>query len=311
MISSSELRELALFKEVSANAVARLATAMREQICKAGDVILKEGDRDGGLFLVASGRVAVRKKIDDTRSKVIAHMTKGGFFGEMSLLDEQPASAEVVAEEPTRLFRLTRTDFKFLMSKAPTEALDHVTTLLSSVCLRLRQTTRELVAVYQVARDVGNVKSESELVASVVHTLASTLGGATTVGLYRWNNFNNEYARAAALGPSAEILPAVIEAASAGPAAATVAIADTTKGHPLTGASLPAGALELSRCDLGAEPQALFVYFRPAPQTFDAGDRQAMETMSSVLAPAFETFRAREEDDLRRKYEERKQRYSA
>ena len=311
MISSSELRQLPLFKDVSANAVARLATAMREQVCKEGEIILREGDREGGLFLVVSGRVAVRKQIDEVRSKVIAHVVKGGFFGEMSLLDKQPASAEVVAEEPTRLFCLTRADFEFLMSKAPNEALDHVTTLLSSVCLRLRQTTRELVALYQVARDVGNVKSESELVASVAHTLAATLGASTTVGVYRWNHFNNEYARAAALGPSADALPATVEAASAGPAAATVAIADTSRGHPLTGAALPGGALELSRCDLGADPQALFVYFRPAPQSFDAGDRQAMETMSSVLAPAFETFRAREEDELRRQYEERKQRYSA
>ncbi len=311
MISPSELRELELFKDVSANAVARLASAMREMSCKAGEVILKEGDLDGGLFLIAAGAVTVRKRIDASRSKIIAHMAKGAFFGEMSLLDKQPTSAEVAAEEPTRLFVLTRKDFEFLMSKAPAEALDHVSTLLSSVCLRLRQTTRELVAVYQVARDVGQFKSTADLSALVLNTLVGTLGSHVTIGLYRWNPFNDEYAQCAVCGPAGETMPAVVDAAVTGPAGAMVSFADTTKNQPFAGATLPAGQLVLARSDLGAAPQALFVYFTPTGHAFDAGDRQAMETVSSVLAPAFETARAREEEDSRRHYEQLKQRHSA
>lgn len=293
MISTSELRELPLFKDVSANAVARLAKAMRDVSCKAGEVILKDGTRDGGLFLIASGSVAVRKRVDETRIKVIAHMQKGGFFGEMSLLDKQPASAEVVAEEDTRLFVLTRSDFEFLMAKAPNEALDHVTTLLSSVCLRLRQTTRELVTVYELARDVGNLKGADDLSSSAVHILSSTFGAQVTVGLYRWNAPARAYALSDSAGPSGGILPVSIDAAAAGGMDSVISIPDTAAGHPLAGAALPGGHLVLCRSDSGARPQALFLYFTPAPHSFDAGDRQSMETVASVLAPAFETARFR------------------
>lgn len=309
MIEPQELRALRLFKDASANAVARLATAMREKCCAAGEVILKEGDESVGLYLVAAGTVVVKKRIDADNSKVVAHLGKGEFFGEMSLVDRRPASAEVVAETEARLFVLTRTDFDFLMSKAPTEALDHVTTLLSGLSSRLRQTTRELVTVFQVARNVGSFQSAEQLGRAVVGVLSSMLGEAT-IGFYRWNPFNDEYGLVMATGSVASQLPPVVDDRTPlGSADGTASYPDTTQRHPLRGVPLPPGHLVISRSDLGPSPQALFIYFTPAPHVFEAGDRQVMETVSAVLAPAFETARAREEEAARQQYQERRQRF--
>jgi CRP-like cAMP-binding protein len=310
MIAPAELRELRLFKDASANAVARLATAMREKVCKAGEVILKEGDESAGLHLVASGTVAVRKRIDKKNTKVVAHLGKGEFFGEMSLLDKRTASAEVIAETDARLFVLTRGDFEFLMAKAPTEALDHVTTLLTGLSTRLRQTTRELVTVYQVARNVGSFGSVEELGKIVVDLLVGMLGETTTIGFYRWNPFNDEYSRTVTLGPLAKVLPEVVDdRMPIGSADGTASYPDTKLKHPLIGVQLPAGHLVISRSDLGPTPQGLFVYFTESPHTFEPGDRQVMETVSAVLAPAFETARAREEENARQTYEQKKQKF--
>lgn len=310
MIPPQELRELRLFKDASANAVARLATAMRERVCADGEVIMKEGSESGGLHLVASGSVVVRKRLNADSSKVVARFGKGDFFGEMSLLDKQPASADVVAEGDTRLFVLTRSDFEFLMSKAPTEALDHVTTLVAGLNTRLRQTTRELVAVYQVARNVGTFESAAELGKAVVEILSGMLGDGATIGFYRWNPFNDEYAKTAALGPIEKLLPDVLDdRMPLGRADGTASYPDASMRHPLAGVTLPAGHLVISRSDLGPTPQALFIYFTAAPHSFEPGDRQAMETVSAVLAPAFETARAREEEALRVQHEQRRQRF--
>jgi CRP-like cAMP-binding protein len=312
MISPQELRELRLFKDASANAVARLASAMREQKCPMGTVILKEGGESAGLHLVAEGTVAVRKRIAKDTWKVVAHFGKGEFFGEMSLLDrEQRASAEVVAETDVRLFVLTHADFMFLMSKAPTEAMDHLSTLLTGLSTRLRQTTRELVTVYQVARNVGSFETAAQLGRVVVDLLAGMLGDATTIAFYRWNPFNDEYTRAVAVGPLADALPAVVDdRMPIGSADGTASYPDTRQKHPLRGVQLPPGHLVVSRSDLGPTPQGLFVYFTAAPHVFERGDRQVMETVSAVLAPAFETARAREEEQARRDYEEKKQRFA-
>jgi len=309
MIPPQELRELRLFKDASANAVARLATAMRERICVDGEVIMKEGEESAGLHLVAAGAVVVRKRIN-ADTKVVARFGKGEFFGEMSLLDKQPASAEVIAEGDTRLFVLTRSDFEFLMSKAPTEALDHITTLVAGLSTRLRQTTRELVAVYQVARNVGSFDTAEQLGRAVVGILTGMLGEFATIGFYRWNPFNDEYAKGLAVGPVSALLPDVLDdRMPLGRADGTASYPDTRQRHPLAGVKLPAGHLVISRSDLGPTPQALFIYFTSAPHTFEPGDRQAMETVSAVLAPAFETARAREEEALRREHEQRRQRF--
>lgn len=302
MISPQELRELRLFKDASANAVARLATAMRERVCAAGEVLVHEGDSDIGLHLVASGTVAVRKRLGKSSSKIVAHLGKGEFFGEMSLLDRRTASAEVVAETNARLFVLTRADFEFLMAKAPTEALDHVTTLLSGLSSRLRQTTRELITVYEVARNVGSFNSADELARNVVNTLGVMLGEITTIAFYRWNPEKKEYIRAVATGPAASHLPPVVDdRMPIGPTDNTTSYPNAAQRHPLSGILLPAGHLVISRSDLGPTPQGLFIYFTESPHTFEAGDRQVMETVSAVLAPAFETARTREADTRERK----------
>ncbi|MBV9079510.1 MAG: cyclic nucleotide-binding domain-containing protein, partial [Elusimicrobia bacterium] len=211
MIDSSELRKLRLFRDASANALARLATAMRERICAPGEIVLKEGEENVGLHLVASGIVSVRKRIDHDSVKTVARLGEGEFFGEMSLLEKRPASAEVAADGTVRLFVLTRSDFEFLMSKAPSEAVDHLMTLMTGLSTRLRQTTRELVTVYQVARNVGRFDSVEELSAHILQILAAALGAHVTVGFYRWNLFNEEYGRLGAVGPDSAMLPETLD----------------------------------------------------------------------------------------------------
>ena len=47
----------------------------------------------------------------------MAKLRRGDFFGEMSLLDNQPRSADVVAEEATKCLVLLRWNFWALVSK--------------------------------------------------------------------------------------------------------------------------------------------------------------------------------------------------
>jgi CRP/FNR family transcriptional regulator, cyclic AMP receptor protein len=291
MISADELRQLRIFRDASDAAVARLASVMRERLCVDGEVILKEGDTGAGLHLIASGAAVVRKNIDAGTTKDVAHLTVGQFFGEMSLVEKMPASAEVAAEGDTRLFILDSKDFDALMTRSPNEAVAHLTTLLSGLSSRLRQTTRELVTLFQVARNLSVIESPEKLATVVTGILSGMMGESITIGLYLWNPFNDEYARAARMGGRSALLPDLIEKADIG------------------ALKMPPGDLVLSRCDLEGKPQALFVYFTDLPQVFEPGDRQVMETVSSVLALAFHTARVREDEQVRRDYEAKKQNF--
>jgi CRP-like cAMP-binding protein len=62
----------------------------------AGDVIFRQGDAAGDMYLIRSGKVAV-SLLDGGTSTTLATLKAGDFFGEMSLFDGKPRSATVTA----------------------------------------------------------------------------------------------------------------------------------------------------------------------------------------------------------------------
>ena len=73
---------------------------------------------------------------------------------------------------------------------------------------------------------------------------------------------------------------------------------------PLT---VSGGHLVISRVDMHGKPEGLFLYHASETHAFDAGDRQMMETLSAVLAPALSSARGREEEEARERFERTKQ----
>jgi CRP/FNR family transcriptional regulator, cyclic AMP receptor protein len=106
-----------------------IAAQGKELSYKAGDSIVDEGTMGVGFYLVLDGKAEVRKS-----GKVIANLGKGQFFGEMSLIDEQPRSADVVAVAPTKCWALSSWAFTSLVKAHPELAL----AMLKEMVKRLR-----------------------------------------------------------------------------------------------------------------------------------------------------------------------------
>lgn len=64
---------------------------------KAGDVLIQQGNLFPGLFELVSGTASVKKKVGDSEESV-DKMNVGEVFGEMSLVENLPASASIVAD---------------------------------------------------------------------------------------------------------------------------------------------------------------------------------------------------------------------
>lgn len=113
-----------------------LASDGKELSYKAGDPIVGEGASGVGFYLVLDGRVEVRKG-----NRVLASLGKGEFFGEMSLIDDQPRSADVIAVAPTRCWALSSWAFNALMKVNPDIAL----VMLKELVKRLRAANSSLI----------------------------------------------------------------------------------------------------------------------------------------------------------------------
>ena len=106
-----------------------MASSGKELSYKSGDKIVEEGVKGLGFYLILDGSVDVRKG-----SKVLSKLGKGQYFGEMSLIDGSPRSADVVATSPTTCWVLSSWSFEALVKAHPEVAL----VMLKETVKRLR-----------------------------------------------------------------------------------------------------------------------------------------------------------------------------
>ena len=106
-----------------------LVSQGKEMSYKAGDFVVREGAMGVGFYLILDGKAEVRKG-----DRILATLGQGQFFGEMSLIDELPRSADVVAVSSTKCWALTSWAFAGLVKTNPEIALQ----MLKEMVKRLR-----------------------------------------------------------------------------------------------------------------------------------------------------------------------------
>jgi CRP/FNR family cyclic AMP-dependent transcriptional regulator len=121
-----------LFADVDAAGLERIAGRVIEVAFEPGHVIARQGDIGTGFFLIADGRVRIVRDGEE-----IASLGTGEFFGELSVLDGKPRTAQVVAAEPTVCLALASWDFEAVVAEEPAVAL----AVMRALATRLRALT--------------------------------------------------------------------------------------------------------------------------------------------------------------------------
>jgi CRP-like cAMP-binding protein len=133
--AAQRLRTIPLFTQLSDEEVTRVTQAARERTYPKNSVILFEDDPGDALYVVLTGEVKVVLIGEDGREVILSILRSGDFFGEMSLIDNQPRSAHVIATEASNLMVLRRDEFRDCLEQAPRIALG----LLQALSRRLRR----------------------------------------------------------------------------------------------------------------------------------------------------------------------------
>ena len=125
----SWLRKVPMFAEMSPRALGLIADKVTEIEFPAGRYIVRQGQVGTGFYLVVDGRVRVERG-----GEALNRLGPGEIFGELSLLDQMPRMAHVMAEEPTVCLGLASWDFTRLLERNPKITLS----ILREVARRLR-----------------------------------------------------------------------------------------------------------------------------------------------------------------------------
>jgi CRP/FNR family transcriptional regulator, cyclic AMP receptor protein len=129
------LATVPLLSRIAPDELRRFAEIVREKPYSKGTVILFEDTPGDSLFIVREGRVKVVLVAEDGREVILGVLGVGEHFGELSLIDDQPRSAHVIAMDDSTLLVLRQEDFKQRVETSPAVAW----ALLTELSRRLRR----------------------------------------------------------------------------------------------------------------------------------------------------------------------------
>lgn len=117
-----------------------------------GTVLFNEGDEGEDIYIIRSGKVAIKKRVPHGEI-VVAVLEKGDFFGEMALLERIPRTAGAEMVEAGDLIVLGSQDFDDILKNIPEMAVR----MLRKYSLRLRETTKRFEELEARADASGSV----------------------------------------------------------------------------------------------------------------------------------------------------------
>jgi CRP/FNR family cyclic AMP-dependent transcriptional regulator len=136
----SVLRTVPIFQGLAFSELKKIEIIVHERTFMPDEVIFHEKQPGVGMYIIKMGRVRLAKTINEKKVK-IAELKENEFFGEMSLLEDYPRSAEATAVERTEVLGIFRPDLFDLIASNPRLGSKILLGLSQRLASRLRETT--------------------------------------------------------------------------------------------------------------------------------------------------------------------------
>ncbi len=132
-----------------------LLGSMTSRKVSPGETVIKDGEQSSVLYFVMQGTLDCFLDTDGEKAR-IGRITPGQYIGEISMLDEGPATASVIADSECVLFELARPEF---------QALEKTHPVIASILLRniIKLLIERLCASDQLLYDIFGEPSQAAL----------------------------------------------------------------------------------------------------------------------------------------------------
>jgi CRP-like cAMP-binding protein len=183
----SKLRAIPVFGELSADELDQFAGLVQYRKYPKNSFVVNQDDQASTMYMLVSGRVKISIASPDGKELALNHLEAPAHFGEMSLVDSDSRSADVIAVTDVELLSLDAKDLSAAIRINPGLALS----LIATLSKRLRQAVARLEdmafhdAAHRVMRVVLNVATASyetrgvPVIQGLTHYDIATLAGTS------------------------------------------------------------------------------------------------------------------------------------
>jgi hypothetical protein len=140
------LRRIKILADLKDAQLAHLAEFLEFQEILHHTEVVKQGEPGGAMYLIMSGELRARTMIGG-RETILTTFSTGDFFGEMSLFDQGPRSADVVANVDSTVLRLSSGSFERLTREMPSLATPFLQATSRTLSSRIRADNKRLAGV--------------------------------------------------------------------------------------------------------------------------------------------------------------------
>ncbi len=151
----SELEEVLLsmppFKNLSNKNIKLLMKVLHNRIYAANEYVFFQGDPGIGLYLIIRGEILITEEMNGERFD-LSLLTRGDFFGELALLDDEKRSASAIALKDSQLAVIFKPDLDEFVETHSKDGIQILRGISQIVATRLRNLNQDYFALYNKTR---------------------------------------------------------------------------------------------------------------------------------------------------------------
>lgn len=152
----SDIEEVLLsmppFKNLSKNNINLLIKLIHNRVYAVNEYVFYQNDPGIGLYIIIKGEILITQESEGERFD-LARLTRGDFFGELALLDEERRSASAIAMKESQIAVIFRPDLDDFIESNPKEGVKILRGLTHIITTRLRNLNHDYFELYNNTRN--------------------------------------------------------------------------------------------------------------------------------------------------------------
>ena len=153
-IQPGSLRRIKMLADVDERLLASLLSYLEVVKVPPFGTVVNKGEHGDALFMVLEGEVRARVMIGGQET-TLATLGVGECFGELAIVDQGPRSADVIANQPTVLIKMSEGALRKMFAEAPALAAPFMFALTRVIAQRVRVLTKRYEDSIHFSRTAG------------------------------------------------------------------------------------------------------------------------------------------------------------